>query len=137
MAPSSSGIPPRRTSVTSDIAPADPDRAEREHRVRERAMEAKVEEAWSLAQADSSSVSRLSSFASKASSLFPRNARIGFYLACLYEREGRPGDARAELERVLAFEPELEEAQALLSRIRNGSGNSVGARLKRLFGGKD
>ncbi len=136
-APSSSGIPPRRTA-TSDIAPADPSRAEREHRVRERAMEAKVEEAWSLAQADPSSVARLSSFASKAASLFPGNARIGFHLACLYEREGRPGDARAELERVLAFAPELEEAQALLGRLRNGgSGTSVGARLKRLFGGKE
>lgn len=101
-------------------------------------MEAKVEEAWSLAQADASSVPRLASFASKAASLFPKNARIGFHLACLCERDGRADDARAELERVLAFDPEFEDGQAMLWRLRGGgSGNSVGARIKRLFGGKD
>jgi hypothetical protein len=137
-APSISGIPPRRTTSVSDIAPSDPGRADREHRARERAMEAKVEEAWSLAHADQGSVPRLASFASKAASLFPKNARIGFHLACFYERDGRPDDARAELERVVAFDPEFEEAQSMLWRLRGGgSGNSVGARLKRLFGGKD
>jgi hypothetical protein len=136
-APGISGIPPRRTS-TSDIAPSDPGRAQREHRAKQRAMEAKVEEAWSLAQADASSVPRLASFASKAASLFPRSSRIGFHLACFYERDGRPEDARAELERIVAFDPDFEDAQAMLWRLRGGgSGNSVGARLKRLFGGKD
>ena len=101
-------------------------------------MEAKVEEAWSLAQADASSVPRLASFASKAASLFPKSARIGFYLACFYERDGRPDDARAELERIVAVDPDFEEAESMLWRLRGGgSGNSVGARLKRLFGGKD
>jgi hypothetical protein len=136
-APSISGIPPRRTS-TSDIAPSDPGRAEREHRAKQRAMEAKVEEAWSLAQADASSVPRLASFAGKAANLFPKSSRIGFYLACFYERDGRPDDARAELERIVAFDPDFEDAQSMLWRLRGGgSGNSVGARLRRLFGGKD
>ena len=136
--PTASGIPPRRASSTSDVAPSDPARAHREHRVKERTMEAKVEEAWSLAQADPSSVARLASFVTKAASLFPRNAGIAFHLACFHERDGRNHEARAELERALSLDPALEDAQAMLQRLRGGgTTNRVGARLKRLFGGKD
>jgi len=138
MAPSVSGIPPRHSATVSDVAPRDPGFAMREHRVKERAMEAKVEEAWSLAQADPSSVVRLTSFVRKAAALYPRNTRIGYHLACLYELDARSDDARLELERILMFDPDFEEAQSLLARLRGGGASSgVGARLKRLFrGGK-
>jgi hypothetical protein len=147
---SASGAPPQRSaeprsvsgmSPRASAAPPDADSPEarasaaRQNIVKERSLEDKVVEAWSLAQADSASVERGIGFVRKASSVFPKNARMRFYLARLLERHGELPEAIRELERVLALDPNYPEASRELRRLRTSlAPPSVGDRLKRLFG---
>jgi hypothetical protein len=119
-------------SVVPSLAPGSPARHEL---IKERALEDKVLEAWSLAQADPTRVERVAVFIRKAARVFPRNSRIRFLSACLLELEGRPDEALAELERLLRSDPEHEDAARELRRLRGSlAPQSVGDRLKRLFG---
>jgi cytochrome c-type biogenesis protein CcmH/NrfG len=103
--------------------------------VKERILEDKAVEAWSLFQADPASLDRVAAFIRKASAVFPRNTRMRFFSGCLYEHQGRTNDAIAEFERVLAEDPRHADAQRELRRLRGSlSPTSVGDRIKRLFG---
>jgi hypothetical protein len=151
-APTASGAPPRASSTSSlrvptgsgapptPPVPAFPSfppaaAAARQERVKERILEDKAVEAWSLFQADPASLDRVAAFIRKASAVFPRNTRMRLFSGCLYEHQGRTNDAIAEFERVLAEDPRHADAQRELRRLRGSlSPTSVGDRIKRLFG---
>jgi len=128
-------MPTARSSTFPTFSSAPPSAsAARQEQVKERRLEEKAVEAWSLAQADPASLDRVATFIRKASLVFPRNVRMRFFSACLYERQGQPVDAISEFERVLALDPSHEDALRELRRLRNSlSPPSVGDRLKRLF----
>jgi hypothetical protein len=134
--PAVSGAPP----ATTPSVPAFPSfppaaAAARQELVKERSLEDKAVEAWSLFQADPASLDRVAAFIRKASAVFPRNARMRFFSGCLYEHQGRINEAISEFERVLAVDPRHSDAQRELRRLRGSlSPPSVGDRIKRLFG---
>lgn len=130
-----SSSPPVASSVPPFAAEAPAEWLARQEAVKERKLEDKVVEAWSLLQADPASLERVASFIRKAASLFPRNTRMRFFSACLREREGDVAAAVSELERVLSLDPRHDDARRELRRLRSSQlPPSVGDRLKRLFG---
>jgi hypothetical protein len=130
--PAFSGVPPKREPTRSQ-SPA-PVTSPHEQLVKERLLEDKVAEAWSLAQSDPASVERMTAFVRKATGVFPSNTRILCFSARLLEYQGLVTEAMHEYERVLAIEPGHDEARAALGKLRQSlSPQSVGDRLKRLF----
>lgn len=101
----------------------------REHQ--ERALEDKVLEAWVLAEADQRRVERASAFAVKAVSIFPRNARIQYYSACLHQRAQRFEEAKAGFARALQLDPSYADARRELAKFQSLLDAPV---FKRFFG---
>jgi len=83
----------------------------------EQALEAKVVEAWMLAEADQSRVERASSFVSRAVSVFPHNARLRYFSACLHQRARRFDQARAEFTKALHLDPAYTDARRELDKL--------------------
>lgn len=119
-------------AVRPSQAPASeppPSGSAREHQ--ERALEDKVLEAWVLAEADQRRVEKASAFAVKAASIFPRNARLQYYSACLHQRAQRPEEAKNGFARALQLDPNYADARRELAKLQalvDGSG------FKRFFG---
>lgn len=112
---------------TSDPAPSGA--SAREHQ--ERALEDKVLEAWVLAETDQRRVEKASAFAVKATAIFPRNARLHYYSACLHQRAHRLEEAKSGFARALQLDPNYADARRELGKLQalvDGPG------LKRFFG---
>jgi len=119
-------------AVRPSQAPASeplPSGSAREHQ--ERALEDKLLEAWVLAEADQRRVEKASAFAVKAVAIFPRNARLQYYSACLHQRAQRLEEAKNGFTRALQLDPNYADARRELLKLQalaDGSG------LKRFFG---
>jgi len=109
----SSMLPPRRESGFVRAVRMDEDMGAKEH-----AMEQKVEEAWLRAEADPSRAQQISAIVLKAVSVFPKNARLRYYLARLHVQANRLDEAAAELERVLELDPTDAQAESELASLR-------------------
>ena len=83
----------------------------------ERTAEAKALEAWAMAEGDEAQVEKASAIVEKVAQLFPRNARIRFYNACLHKRAARVERAMEEFRRVLELEPGDPEARRELDLL--------------------
>jgi len=101
----------------------------REHQ--ERALEDKVLEAWVLAETDQRRVEKASAFAVKAVSIFPKNARLQYYSACLHQRAHRLEEAKNGFARALSLDPNYADARRELAKLQ---AHADGPGLKRFFG---
>ncbi|HEY6726830.1 MAG TPA: hypothetical protein VI197_22510 [Polyangiaceae bacterium] len=97
----------------------------------ERALEDKVLEAWVVAEADQRRVEKASAFAVKAASIFPRNARLQYYSACLHQRAQRFEEAQNGFARALQLDPNYADARRELAKLQ---ALVEGAGFKRFFG---
>lgn len=104
-----------RPSQTPASEPPPPGSA-REHQ--ERALEDKVLEAWVLAETDQRRVEKASAFAVKAVSIFPRNARLQYYCACLHQRAQRLEEAKSGFFRALQLDPNYADARRELAKMQ-------------------
>lgn len=119
-------------AVRPSQAPASeppPSGSAREHQ--ERALEDKVLEAWVLAEADQRRVEKASAFAVKAVSIFPKNARLQYYSACLHQRAHRLEEAKNGFARAVSLDPNYADARRELAKLQ---AHAEGPGLKRFFG---
>jgi hypothetical protein len=115
----------------SQVPPSEPPPpgSTREHQ--ERALEDKVLEAWVLAETDQRRLDSASAFAVKAVAMFPRNARLQYYSACLHQRAQRLEEAKSGFSRALSLDPNYADARRELAKLQ-----ALAERpgLKRFFG---
>jgi Flp pilus assembly protein TadD len=90
-------------------------------------MEVKVEEAWMRAEADPARAHQITAIVTKAVSVFPKNARMHYYLARLHQQANRVEEALQELEIVLSLDPNDKQADADLAALRSRRGESGGS----------
>lgn len=98
-------------------------------------MEKRVVDAWVLAESDPSLTEKAARFAHKATSIYPRNARIQFFTARLDAQCGRHREAARRLELALQIEPEYDDARRELNQLRQSMNTpaQTGFRLKDWF----
>ena len=109
----SSSLPPRRDSGFVRAV-----HGALESGVKEHAMELKVEEAWMRAEADPARAHQITAIVTKAVSVFPKNARMHYYLARLHQQANRVAEAVQELELVLSLDPNDKQAESELSELK-------------------
>ncbi len=109
--PTTTSRPPRDSKRASEPVES------RRGASQERALEARVLEAWALAEADARRVEKASAFVSRAALVFPKNPRLRYFSACLHQRAGRVDDARAEFSKALELDPGYTDARRDLRRL--------------------
>jgi cytochrome c-type biogenesis protein CcmH/NrfG len=85
---------------------------------REHVVEGNALEAWTRTVDEPQLGPKALAFVEKAAALYPKNARILFYLGCLCAQQGRQGRAEAVLSRVLDLDPDHDEAARELAQLR-------------------